>query len=46
MCASTLVMAALGAVSTGGVTAAVVKRWRSKRIRREPDPAPAPPLKS
>ncbi len=46
MCVSTLMMAALGTVSAGGVTAAVVKRFRSKRIRRDPGPVPQTPLKS
>lgn len=43
MCVSTLMMAALGTVSAGGVTAAVVKRLKSKRVRRDLEALKSPP---
>lgn len=40
VCASTLILAALGTASAGGVTAAVVRRIRAKRNRPVPVPKP------
>jgi len=37
LCVSTLMLAALGTASAGGVTAAVVKRIRSKRKSETPE---------
>jgi hypothetical protein len=37
LCVSTLMLAALGTASAGGVTAAVVKRLRSKRKPATPE---------
>lgn len=40
LCLSSLVMAALGSASAGGVTALAVKRFRARKTRKSEEPLP------